>query len=201
MVRRLPRRQREIVVLRYLLDLREREIAEVLGIRRGTVSRSLAAAHETLRGWLSDDEQAPRMSELSRLGMRLIEHPALAAPPPELIQDRATRYRRRRLRAQVTACAVAVAVVAGGVMAGTVLASPAPFAQAGVLPAPRVASVPATQDHAPVSAGDWALTSYISEPAAWSRGNTGPAAGGYLSVPAGTDVLLRGLIRNSRYFP
>jgi RNA polymerase sigma-70 factor, ECF subfamily len=55
-VRELPRRQREVVVLRHLLDLREREIAEVLGIRRGTVSRSLAAAHRTLRGWLSDEK-------------------------------------------------------------------------------------------------------------------------------------------------
>ena len=54
-VRELPRRQREVVVLRHLLDLREREIAEVLGIRRSSVSRSLAAAHRTLRGWLSDE--------------------------------------------------------------------------------------------------------------------------------------------------
>jgi DNA-directed RNA polymerase specialized sigma24 family protein len=54
-VRQLPRRQREVVVLRHLLDLREREIAEVLGIRRGSVSRSLAAAHQTLRGWLSGE--------------------------------------------------------------------------------------------------------------------------------------------------
>jgi DNA-directed RNA polymerase specialized sigma24 family protein len=42
-------------VLRHLLDLREREIAEVLGIRRSSVSQSLAAAHRTLRGWLSDE--------------------------------------------------------------------------------------------------------------------------------------------------
>ena len=54
-VRQLPRRQREVVVLRHLVDLREREIADVLGIRRSSVSRSLAAAHRTLRGWLSDD--------------------------------------------------------------------------------------------------------------------------------------------------
>jgi RNA polymerase sigma factor (sigma-70 family) len=54
-VRELPRRQREVVVLRHLLDLREREIAEVLGIRRSSVSRSLATAHQTLRGWLSDE--------------------------------------------------------------------------------------------------------------------------------------------------
>lgn len=54
-VRELPRRQREVVVLRHLLDLREREIAEALGIRRSSVSRSLAAAHQTLRDWLSEE--------------------------------------------------------------------------------------------------------------------------------------------------
>ena len=57
LVRGLPQRQREVVVLRHLLDLREREIAESLGIRRSTVSRSLAAAHKTLRGWLSDETE------------------------------------------------------------------------------------------------------------------------------------------------
>jgi DNA-directed RNA polymerase specialized sigma24 family protein len=55
----LPRRQREVVVLRHLLDLREREIADVLGIRRSSVSQSLAAAHRTLRGWLSDEVGEP----------------------------------------------------------------------------------------------------------------------------------------------
>lgn len=61
-VRQLPRRQREVVVLRHLLDMREQEIAQVLGIRRGTVSRSLRAAHGTLRGWLSD-EHSPKEQE------------------------------------------------------------------------------------------------------------------------------------------
>jgi RNA polymerase sigma factor (sigma-70 family) len=62
-VRELPRRQREVVVLRHVLDLREREIAEALGIRRSSVSRSLAAAHQTLRDWLSDET-----SEMTRSG-------------------------------------------------------------------------------------------------------------------------------------
>lgn len=57
LVRRLPRRQREVVVLRHLLDLPEREIAETLGIRRSTVSQSLTNAHGTLRGWLSDETE------------------------------------------------------------------------------------------------------------------------------------------------
>jgi RNA polymerase sigma factor (sigma-70 family) len=44
---RLPRRQREVVALRYLLDLTERQTADALGIGVGTVksstSRGLAA--------------------------------------------------------------------------------------------------------------------------------------------------------------
>lgn len=64
-VQELPRRQREVVVLRHLLDLREREIAEVLGIGRSSVSQSLAAAHRKLRGWLSDE--AGQMDEATDL--------------------------------------------------------------------------------------------------------------------------------------
>jgi len=46
-VARLPRRQREVLVLRYYLNLSDREIAADLGVTRGTVastaSRALAA--------------------------------------------------------------------------------------------------------------------------------------------------------------
>jgi RNA polymerase sigma factor (sigma-70 family) len=66
LVRDLPRRQREVVVLRHLLDLRDREIAEVLGIRRSSVSQSLAAANRTLRGWLSDE--SGQIDEASEMG-------------------------------------------------------------------------------------------------------------------------------------
>lgn len=52
-LRELPRRQREVVVLRYYLDLSEADIAAALGISRGAVkshsSRGLAALRSTLR--------------------------------------------------------------------------------------------------------------------------------------------------------
>jgi RNA polymerase sigma-70 factor (sigma-E family) len=52
-VSRLPHRQREVLALRYFLDLTEPEIASILGITRGTVastsSRALAALGRDLR--------------------------------------------------------------------------------------------------------------------------------------------------------
>jgi RNA polymerase sigma factor (sigma-70 family) len=52
-VARLPRRSREVLGLRYYLDLADTEIAEILGVSRGTVSstasRALAALARQLR--------------------------------------------------------------------------------------------------------------------------------------------------------
>jgi RNA polymerase sigma-70 factor (sigma-E family) len=51
-LRALPARQREVLVLRYYLDLSEAEIAEALGISRGAVkshaARGVAALRETV---------------------------------------------------------------------------------------------------------------------------------------------------------
>lgn len=57
-VRRLPRRQREAVVLRYVVDLNLSEIAATMGCREGTVKAHLSSARQALREWLegaSDD--------------------------------------------------------------------------------------------------------------------------------------------------
>ncbi|MDX6561416.1 MAG: hypothetical protein QOD65_1230 [Gaiellales bacterium] len=48
----LPERQRLVLFLRYYADLSYREIGEVLDLRTGTVSATLAAAHRSLRGRL-----------------------------------------------------------------------------------------------------------------------------------------------------
>jgi RNA polymerase sigma-70 factor (sigma-E family) len=59
-LRELPHRQREVLVLRYWSELSEAQIADALGISRGTVkstaSRGLAALERTLR----DQVEAPR---------------------------------------------------------------------------------------------------------------------------------------------
>jgi RNA polymerase sigma factor (sigma-70 family) len=52
-LRNLPQRQREALVLRYYLDLSEEEIAQTMGVTRGTVKsathRALAAIGRALK--------------------------------------------------------------------------------------------------------------------------------------------------------
>lgn len=53
-LRTLPYRQRQVVVLRYYLDLSEGQIADQLGVTRGSVHRQLARAAGTLRTELDE---------------------------------------------------------------------------------------------------------------------------------------------------
>src|SRR3954452_16091204 len=62
-VRRLPLRQRTAVVLRFVADFQEADIATHMGVARGTVSSTLADARVRLASILADDggaERAPR---------------------------------------------------------------------------------------------------------------------------------------------
>ncbi|MFB9534111.1 SigE family RNA polymerase sigma factor [Nonomuraea roseola] len=54
-VRALPRRQREALVLRYYLDLSEAEIAEVMGVSRGTVKSTASRALRALAATLQEE--------------------------------------------------------------------------------------------------------------------------------------------------
>ena len=56
LVRSLPTRQRTAVVLRYVGDLREDDIASVMGVTRGTVAATLANARRALATVLDDIE-------------------------------------------------------------------------------------------------------------------------------------------------
>ena len=53
-MRELPDRQREVLALRYYLDLSEAEIAEALGISRGAVKSHASRGSATLRSLLRD---------------------------------------------------------------------------------------------------------------------------------------------------
>lgn len=57
-LRELPARQRAVVVLRYVEDLSERETAELLGIRRGTVKSQAAGGLAHLRARLGEPAAA-----------------------------------------------------------------------------------------------------------------------------------------------
>lgn len=59
MVRALPERQRTAVVLRYLADLPEHEIADLMGVARGTVAATLSAARTRLARLLAEE---PRLT-------------------------------------------------------------------------------------------------------------------------------------------
>jgi RNA polymerase sigma-70 factor (ECF subfamily) len=56
LVRALPDRQRTAVVLRYVADLAEGEIAEVMGVTRGTVASTLSDARRSLAYVLTEPE-------------------------------------------------------------------------------------------------------------------------------------------------
>jgi RNA polymerase sigma-70 factor (sigma-E family) len=61
-LRRLPRRQREVVALRYLGDLSEQQVADLLGVSGGSVKthlhRGLASLRSTLRA-VDEDWEVP----------------------------------------------------------------------------------------------------------------------------------------------
>jgi DNA-directed RNA polymerase specialized sigma24 family protein len=56
----LPTRQREAIALRYLLDLRERDVAAVMGISEGAASATLTTARSRLVGLLREDDTTER---------------------------------------------------------------------------------------------------------------------------------------------
>jgi RNA polymerase sigma factor (sigma-70 family) len=54
----LPARQREALALRYVADLTESQISEIMGVRRSTVSVLLRRAHERLAALLQERSAA-----------------------------------------------------------------------------------------------------------------------------------------------
>ena len=61
-VRSLPERQRTAVVLRYVADLPESDIATAMGVTRGTVASTLADARAALAEWLAEPGVAEESS-------------------------------------------------------------------------------------------------------------------------------------------
>ena len=64
-VAQLPLRQRTAIVLRFVADLPEADIATAMGVRRGTVSSTLALARQRLSELLQDDIDIDPREEVS----------------------------------------------------------------------------------------------------------------------------------------
>ena len=64
-VAQLPARQRTAIVLRFVADLPEADIALAMGVRRGTVSSTLALARRRLSELLQDDVDTDPFEEVS----------------------------------------------------------------------------------------------------------------------------------------
>jgi RNA polymerase sigma factor (sigma-70 family) len=55
-IARLPRRQREVLALKYYLDLSEHDVAAILRVSRGTVAATGARALAALARQLREDQ-------------------------------------------------------------------------------------------------------------------------------------------------
>jgi len=64
-IRELPPRQRAVVVLRYLEDMSERDVAEALGCTAGTVASQASRALARLRGGYTGPDLAPNSEEVT----------------------------------------------------------------------------------------------------------------------------------------
>jgi RNA polymerase sigma-70 factor (ECF subfamily) len=64
-VAQLPHRQRTAIVLRFVADLPESDIAVAMGVRRGTVSSTLALARRRLSELLQEDVEIDPCEEVS----------------------------------------------------------------------------------------------------------------------------------------
>ncbi|MEO9322442.1 sigma-70 family RNA polymerase sigma factor [Nocardioides sp. C4-1] len=154
LVRRLPPRQRAVLVLRHLDGLGEAEVAEVLGVAPGTVSSTVSAALTSLRAMTAgteeeavtapDDLERVLADELAALD-RAVRVPAVDVAG---LEEVGRRERRRRVRAAGTVAAVVVtvgALVAVPVLVGGSGGEPAapPTRAASVAELPVGAASPA----------------------------------------------------------
>ncbi len=100
-LRRLPRQQRVVVILRYYEDLSEEDIADALGISPGTVK---SHAHKALAALRLDATLAESTLQ-----------PAGPLPPITVsaVQRAIALRRRRRLTVVTAACIVVVAIILG----------------------------------------------------------------------------------------
>ena len=158
----LPRRQREVLALKYFLDLGEREIAEILSISRGTVastaSRALTALARQLR-----EELMTSLEDRLRDAYRTVTDTVREDELPGL-DGRRARTRRRRSRfstfAPLAAAAAVVVAIVASVAVPKWVGSPSPPA------------TPATPSPSAIPAGTPPFVVIMNKPD--GRGYLGP---------------------------
>ncbi len=114
-VRALPEKQRTAIVLRYVADLPEADIAEAMHVSRGTVASNLSDARRALARFLGDQEIGTGrahgglpMNELERAATAVRDRPTTPPAPLASIERRAEALRRRRRAFEVVAVGLAV---------------------------------------------------------------------------------------------
>lgn len=100
-LRRLPRQQRAVLVLRYYEDLSEVDIAEILGISPGTVKSHAQKALASLR------------LDAALAASTLRPTASVAPIAMSAVTLRVAQRRRRRITAIAAACAVVTAIILG----------------------------------------------------------------------------------------
>ena len=58
--------QRAVLVMHYLLDMTLKQVADVLGLRQGTVNSRLSRGMDAIRKAMGADFEAPRRTETRR---------------------------------------------------------------------------------------------------------------------------------------
>ena len=165
-LQRLPRRQREVVVLRYLDDLGEEEVARTLGCSVGTVRQSADRGRRKLAEILGD-----------------IDFTALQAPAEAAVLDPHTREQVVERGVMLRAARRSARIVTAGVIAIMVAIGGYLWVSQSKGSTPRnanqstITSVPRSTAPSPTSIPTTSATSALTVPATTAASGTDVAAG------------------------
>ena len=115
-VRALPRRQAQVIALRYVTDAPVAEIARTLGLAEGTVKAQLHRGRQALAIRLAESGRTTMTDERLRVAAVALERSVAELDPQRRLLEAGRRHRRRRLTHLATAV-VAFAAVLGGLVA------------------------------------------------------------------------------------
>jgi len=156
-VRALPRRQAQVIALRYVTDAPVAEIARTLGLAEGTVKAQLHRGRQALAARLATAGGRTTMTDerLHRAAVAL-ERSVAELDVQRRLEELGRRHRRRRLTSLAMALVVSTAVLGGAVAAVRRGRGPEPAAGPTAAPPARVVAtlpLPGTPVAVAVGAG------------------------------------------------